>query len=167
MKNNKSKILAIDPGFRRMGVALVENGSLVYHGVKSVERKHSPNETLQEARKIVLRLIKDFRPQVLVFEKAFFRNNRSASLLNVFTDEIGAIGRRRKLKVQSFAPCEMKKLVCGNGWADKEQVARAVLLRYPELKVYLPQDRQWKERYWYNVFDAVALAMVASENGQA
>ena len=29
----------------------------------------------------------------------------------------------------------------------------------PALRVYLTQDRRWKERYWQNMFDAVALAL--------
>ncbi len=31
-----------------------------------------------------------------------------------------------------------------------------ILSKYPEFKVYLTQDRAWKERYHHNMFDAVA-----------
>jgi hypothetical protein len=31
--------------------------------------------------------------------------------------------------------------------------------RFPRLRVYLTQDRRWKERFWQNMFDAVALAL--------
>ena len=34
--------------------------------------------------------------------------------------------------------------------------AEACALRHPELKVYLTQDRAWKEKYHQNMFDAVA-----------
>jgi Holliday junction resolvasome RuvABC endonuclease subunit len=163
MGKNKSRILAIDPGIRHMGIALVENGNLIYHEVKSISKQRLPHDTLREGRRIVLRLIEDFRPDVLVYEKAFFAKNRKVALLNVFADEIQAIGKRKKLQVLSYAPRTMKKLVCGSGKASKREVASVVISRYPELKVYLPQVRKWKERYWCNVFDAVALAMVASD----
>lgn len=112
-------------------------------------------------KKIVIRLIKDFKPEVLVVEKVFFTNNRNASLLNVFVDEIKAIGKRKKLKVLSYAPNTVKKYICGSGRAGKEEVARVMVAKYPELKVYLTQNRAWKEKYHQNMFDAVALGMMA------
>jgi len=39
---------------------------------------------------------------------------------------------------------------------------RAVVSKYPELKVYLTQDRAWKERFHQNMFDAVALGIMAN-----
>ncbi len=161
MRNNNSKILAIDPGTREMGIAFLEEGKLIYYGVKAIKNRNSPHETLREGRKIILRLIKDFKPDVLVFEKAFFVNNRSASLLNVFVDEIKAIGKRNGLKVVGYAPSTVKKFTCGNGRASKKEVARVIVSKYPELKVYLTQDRAWKEEYHQNMFDAVALGVMA------
>jgi len=160
MSNNNKKVLAIDPGTWEMGIAFLEKGKLIYHGVKSIKREKSPHETLKEGRKIILRLIKDFRPNTLVVEKAFFANNRNASLLNVFVDEIKAIARRKKLRLLSYAPSTVKKAICGNGRASKEEVARVIVSKYPELKVYLTQDRAWKERYHQNMFDAVVLGMM-------
>ena len=160
MKSNNDKILAIDPGTREMGVAFLEGGKLIYHGVRVIRKKRSPHERLQAGREIVLRLIKDFRPAILVVEKTFFARNRNTSLLNVFADEIVSIGKRKGLKVKAFAPSTMKKAIAGNGHATKEEVADVVVARFPELKVYLTQDRKWKERFHQNMFDAVALAMM-------
>jgi crossover junction endodeoxyribonuclease RuvC len=160
---SKTKILAIDPGTRAMGVALLEGDKLVYHGVKSIQKGKSPHETLQEGRKVILRLINDFKPDVLVVEKTFFANNRSAAILNVFADEITAIGKRKGLEVKSFAPSTVKKFITGNGRASKMEVARVVIAQYPELKVYMTQDRKWKEEYHLNMFDAVALGIMAAQ----
>lgn len=41
-------------------------------------------------------------------------------------------------------------------------VARVIVSKFPELKVYLTQDRAWKERYHQNMFDAVALGMMVT-----
>jgi len=160
MPKKDPKILAIDPGTREIGIAFLEEGKLIYYGVKIIGKRKSPSEALKEGRKIVLRLIMDFKPKTLVLEKAFFANNRSAALLNVFVDEIRAIGRRKGLKVMSFAPSTVKKFICGNGRASKKEVARVIVSKYPELKVYLTQDRAWKEQYHQNMFDAVALGMM-------
>jgi len=42
-------------------------------------------------------------------------------------------------------------------------VARVIVSKYPELKVYLTQDRAWKELYHQNMFDAVALGMMVPQ----
>ncbi|MCD6318850.1 crossover junction endodeoxyribonuclease RuvC, partial [Candidatus Aerophobetes bacterium] len=141
MAKNKKRILAIDPGTRHMGYAFLDKGRLLYYGVKIIEKGRSPSETLREGRKIVLRLINDLKPNILAVEKAFISNNKSASLLNVFFDEIKAVGKRKGLKVVCFAPSTVKKHIAKNGWAKKKEVAKALCSKYPELKVYLTQDR--------------------------
>ena len=165
MSKNKSKILAIDPGTKHIGVAFLEGEKLIYYGVKVIKKRRSPHEILKEGRKIILRLIKDFRPSALVVEKTYFANNknRNASLLNVFVDEIRAIGKRKGLKVISYAPSTVKKAICGNGRASKKEVARVIVAKYPELQVYFNQDRAWKERYHQNMFDAVALGVMTDD----
>jgi crossover junction endodeoxyribonuclease RuvC len=160
-KLSNARILAIDPGTREMGIALIDRGELVYQGVRTIRRGGSPHDILARGRKVVLQVVRDFRPHVLAVEKTFFARNRNAALLNVLGDEICAVGRRQGLRVLAFGPSTIKKGICGNGHATKREVARAVVARYPELKVYLSQDRKWKERYHANMFDAVALALVA------
>ena len=161
-KKLRTRILAIDPGTRHMGIAVLDSGRLVYHGVESIPKIRSPHETLKVGRKTVLRFINDFRPDILAIEKTFFANNRNSALLNVFADEIQAVGKRKGLTVRAFAPSVVKKAVCGNGWAKKDEVAKAVVRNYPELKVYLGQDRKWKSRFHSNRFDAIAVGIMAN-----
>ena len=161
MSKNKSKILAIDPGTREMGIAFLDKGKLIYYGVKTFGEFLSPHEKLRTGRKIILRLIQDFKPKILVIEKTFYARNRNTSLLNVFADEIVSVAKRKRLKVISYAPCTVRKYICGYGRASKLDVARVIVSKYPELKVYLTQDRAWKEKYHRNMFDAVALGMMA------
>jgi len=137
----QKKILAIDPGTKTMGIALTDDGKLIYHGVKVIKNRQSPHEILKEGREIIFRLIKDFRPKILVVEKSFFANNRNSALLNVFVDEIKAIGKRKGLKVMSFAPNTVRKHICGNGKASKKDLAKVMATRHPELKVYVNQDK--------------------------
>jgi Holliday junction resolvasome RuvABC endonuclease subunit len=160
-KKDRKRILAIDPGTRNIGFALLDNGDLVHYGVKTTGRRQTPHEKLREGRKLILRLINDFRPHTLVVEKTFFANNRNSALLNVFADEIKALGKRKGLQVHSLAANTVRKIICGNGVASKDDVARAMVSHYPELRPYLTADRRWKERYHRNMYDAVALAIAA------
>jgi RNase H-fold protein (predicted Holliday junction resolvase) len=70
MKPHPPRIIAICPGTKHMGIAVPENGNLVHHAVESVRERGSPHETLEEARRIVLRLLRDFRPATVVYERA-------------------------------------------------------------------------------------------------
>ncbi len=59
----------------------------------------------------------------------------------------------------TYAPQRVRQTVAGNGRATKPEVALAIAHRYPSLRIYLTQDRKWKERLWLNMFDAIALAL--------
>lgn len=156
------KILAIDPGTRTMGAALLEREKLVYHAVHAIKRG-ATRERVKEARRTVLRLIQDLEPDTLAIEKTCFANNRHGATLHALVRDIVALGRRKRLRVLSFAANTVKKRVCGNGRASKREVAQAVIARYPEIGVYLTQDRKWKERYHQNMFDAVAVGLVEAQ----
>jgi Holliday junction resolvasome RuvABC endonuclease subunit len=67
---------------------------------------------------------------------------------------------KQNLQVKELATNTVRKALCGNGAASKKEVARVVASRYPELKSYLTSDRRWKEKYYFNMFDAVALGLV-------
>jgi len=154
------RILAIDPGTREMGVAVLENGSLLYAGVETFRTMPSQAEQLHQVRAVVLRLIRDFRPAVLAIEKTFVgSNHRHAALLSVLAGEIAALGGRHGITMVSLASNTVKKLVAGDGLATKEEVAQAVALHFPNLRAFLPPERTWKRRHHLNMFDAVALGI--------
>ena len=89
--------LAIDPGTRYLGLAVLDGGALIHHGVKTISVELSPHDRLVAGRTIVVRLIRDFRPSVLAVEQAFFAQNRNTALLNVLVDEIADVRRRAAL----------------------------------------------------------------------
>ncbi|MCL5005146.1 MAG: crossover junction endodeoxyribonuclease RuvC [Acidobacteria bacterium] len=162
----KQRILAIDPGTREMGVAVLERGTLLYSGVETFRKLPSPVERLRQVRATVARLLRDFRPSVLAVEKTFVgRSHRHAAILSFLASEIAALGRRNGITVVSLAANTVKKAVAGNGWATKEEVARAVTRQFPKLMAFLPPDRNWKRRRVLNMFDAVALALACSAAG--
>lgn len=160
MRRSSSKhfrLLAIDPGIRGMGIAVFEDGNLIYHAVEVISGKSS-RETLANGRKIILRLIRDFRPQTIVIEKPYFLNNKN-SLLHVLTTQMKSIAVRSEVKVTEIAASTVKKFLTGDGQASKDEVCRAVITRFSELKAYRTRERKWKQRYHQNRFDAVAVGM--------
>ncbi len=57
----------------------------------------------------------------------------------------------------------IEKANYNDDWVIKKEVARIIVSKYPELKVYLSQDRAYKEHYFQNMLDAIALGMMAYE----
>lgn len=154
----KTRILAIDPGTREMGVAVLENRCLLYQGVEVFRKFLSDEECLEAGRETVTRLIRDFRPNLLVVEKTFIGRNPNTVLLNEFSRQVCATGRDHGIVVVSLAANTVKRAVAGDGRASKADVARAVAVHFPVLRTFLPPDRKWKRLRQLNMFDAVALA---------
>ncbi len=161
MTNPPLKVLAIDPGTRHTGVAFFEGEELLYHGVITFKQYTSPHMCLEEGRRRIHRLITGWKPDILVTEKTFVGKNRNAALLNVFMEEIKSLGILNQIQVKLYSANTVRKHICGNGTATKEEVARTVITHYPELKVYLNQIKRWQFKYHANMFDAVALGMMA------
>jgi Holliday junction resolvasome RuvABC endonuclease subunit len=162
----KTRILAIDPGTREMGIAVLENGSLLYQGVETLQKFTSAEDCLDTGRTAVGRLIRDFRPSLLVVEKTFIGRNPNTILLNDFARQVCATGRDHGIAVMSLAPNTVKKAVAGHGNASKSEVARAVAATFPALKAYLPPERKWKRKRQFNMFDAVALGLACLSGDQ-
>src|ERR1051326_6187714 len=108
MPPKHTKILAIDPGTREMGGAVLDGQQLVYYGVKTIRSQRRPVEVLRRIQKITASLIKRFRPDCLVIEKMFF-SQKSASLLIVAAEETKATPRQHGLPVYEYAPTAVRK----------------------------------------------------------
>lgn len=161
MITKPATILAVDPGTRELGVALLSGQSLIYYGVKTIRQRQSPQSILGEIARVISRLIADYEPTVLAIEKTFLIQ-KSAALLNVAAAEIKAVARQAGLPIYEYTPSEVRKLVCQTGKATKRETALEVAARFPELSHYLKQQTKWEELYYANMFDAIAVGLKCS-----
>jgi Holliday junction resolvasome RuvABC endonuclease subunit len=160
-------ILAIDPGTRHLGVAVLDGNDLIFATVKAVkDQKMSSAEVLKKTETIIARLIASYNPHVLAIEKTFFVQSKRSSLLNAVTEEIKKLAKRKKLKVYIYAPTTVRKFICKDGKATKMKAASIIVNQYyPWLQRYLEKDqrkRWWEEKYWASMFDAIALGLTCS-----
>lgn len=160
--SKKQRILAIDPGIRNIGFAVLEGRRLCHYGVKTISRSASIRKTLRLGRDIIHNLITDFSPRILAVEQTYFPHDRNGSTLNRFAREIERIGRNHHLRVRCLSANTVRKRVCGFGRAGKRDVATILAIDYPELRPYRRSDRRWKERHHFNMFDAIALGLAVS-----
>lgn len=151
-------ILALDPGTKEIGVAVLTGAELRYYAVKTIRRRQPPQALLAEISCYVTTLIASYHPQALAIEKTYLIQ-KSAALLCVAADEIKQTARQHGLAVYDYAPAEVRQALCQRERATKRETARRVAERCPELARYLQQPTQWGELYWAHMFDAVAVGL--------
>jgi Holliday junction resolvasome RuvABC endonuclease subunit len=103
--------------------------------------------------------VRAYRPRALVLEATYGHPVESFAALHRLASTTRRLAKAKHLRVATYAPQTVRKSLTGDGWASKRELAQAIVLRFPALRVYLTQDRKWKERYFLNLFDAVGLAL--------
>lgn len=158
MRTKTDTILALDPGLRDLGYAVLHGRRLVTSGVIGLRRVPKP-QRLPSARKHVRSWLRTHHPNVVVVEKTYRHPVPWLDQLHRLSRTARNLATRQHADFTMYSPQSVRATVAGNGKAKKPEVAVAVAHRFPSLRVYLTQDRRWKERYWQNMFDAIALAL--------
>jgi Holliday junction resolvasome RuvABC endonuclease subunit len=158
MPHRPETILAIDPGLKELGYAVLRNGQLAASGVVDLREVPKPMR-LAAARRQLSVWMRTHEPSDVVVEKTYPH-------LLPWLDRVHGIARsarnlatRHGAAFAMYAPQRVRATVVGNGKAKKAEVALAVAHRFRSLRVYLTQDRKWKVKFWQNQSDAVALAL--------
>ena len=125
------RILGIDPGSLVCGYGVIETqGSdlrYVECGILTAKQDLAMEERLGEIALGLREVLQELRPAVVAVEDVFAHQNvRSALALAQARGMALAVIGLAGLRVASYAPALVKKTVCGNGRADKTQVARMV-----------------------------------------
>lgn len=139
------KVLGIDPGSETLGWGVVEGSGLKYQLIDYGTVKSSPKETFSKRLlKIydgVEAVIKEFQPDVISVEEAFYANNVKVALkLGQVRGVVLLCGEKAKLEVAEYAPRLIKQTVVGYGNAEKHQVQEMVRVLLRMQKVPEPHD---------------------------
>jgi len=123
------KVLAIDPGYGRCGVAVVEkeNGKekLIYSACIETSAKADFPERLAQVADECVRLLKKHKPDSFAIEKLYFSTNqktamRVAEVRGALIQAASSAG----VPVFEYSPGEVKIAAGGHGSADKRQMAK-------------------------------------------
>jgi Holliday junction resolvasome RuvABC endonuclease subunit len=147
-----------------MGIAVIEGSELIYYGVRGFEADRPAVRLLQATRHTLERFIARYEPSVLAWEKTFFVQAKASALLQVQEAEIKAVGRAAGLALAGYPPTQVRKRLCADGKATKAHVAEVLVQAFPELARYRGPMSLRRARYWLNMFDALAVAVVCSED---
>lgn len=133
-KKTGHRVLAVDPGFDRVGVAILEDGRLLYSGCIVTNRKDRYERRLAHIGEETRKLIEEWQPQALAMETLFFNQNTSTAMK--VAEARGLIlyeAAKAGLVFCEYSPQAIKIAVTGYGRATKSQIESMVirLLKMP------------------------------------
>lgn len=148
------KVLAIDPGYGRCGVAVVEkeNGkeTLLYSDCIETAKEDKFTERLAAVTSHCARLLKEHAPDCIALEKLYFtRNQKTAMRVAEVRGALIQIAAENDIPVFEYGPGEVKSATTGSGRADKQQIA--AMLR---LLIKIDKPIQYDDEY-----DAIAIGI--------
>ncbi len=152
------RILGIDPGYERLGVAILEKNknekkeTVLFSECFKTSAKLEFSERLFLIGKEIKNIIKKFKPEVLAIETLFLTTNQKtvmhvAEVRGVIIYEASSAG----LKIFEASPPQIKIATTGYGKANKEQVMKMV-------KILVEIDNLKKSD---DELDAIATALTA------
>ncbi|MBI4065949.1 crossover junction endodeoxyribonuclease RuvC [Candidatus Kaiserbacteria bacterium] len=149
------RILAIDPGYDRLGIAVLEGDAsrptLLWSDCV-MPAKGNRAERLAEVSLAITSAIKKHFPDVLAIETLFFNKNiKTAVGVAEARGAILSAAGLVSLPVVEYSPQQVKSAVTGNGGADKAAVARMI----PKLIALTSKKRLDDE------LDAIAIGITA------
>jgi crossover junction endodeoxyribonuclease RuvC len=142
-----NKIIAVDPGYDRVGVAVFAGEVLVHSECFSPKRKVF-EQRLEEVHQRIATLIRKHKPRSLALETIYFSKNqktaiRVAEARGVILLAAAEVG----IPVAEYSPQAVKLAVTGSGAAQKDAVIRMV-----DRLVPLSKKKRLDDEY-----DAIAL----------
>lgn len=149
------RILAVDPGYDRLGLAVIEGDpsrpTYIWSACVMPE-KGAQALRLARVHEAVASAIREHLPDVLALETLFFSTNvKTAIGVAEARGAVLAAAGALSLPVAEHSPQAVKLAVTGNGRADKTAVMRMV----PKV-IVIPEQRRLDDE-----FDAIALAICA------
>ncbi len=153
--NDTARVLAIDPGSRGFGFAVLECPErLIDWGVVEVK----DNSHLKQMKRVA-NLLERYEPHAIVLEDITSKRSHRCKRIRTLIRSIAKMAGKRKVRIRRFSPLQLKHAFAPA--SNKDQIAEAIISQFPELAPRLPQKRKsyTSEHYQMGIFDAVALGL--------
>lgn len=126
------RVLGIDPGLTRCGVAVVTGApgrrlEALHIGVITTPPDMPLPERLLAVERGLESLVGEFAPEVVAVERVFSQHNVRSAMGTAQAAAMGfLVAARHGIPVATHTPSEVKAAVTGNGRADKAQITAMV-----------------------------------------
>jgi len=126
------KIIAIDPGYERVGIAILEKSfepgnrspeQWLHSETFKTSKNDDINTRLFQVGKRIKELCTEHQPEYLAIETLFFTSNQKTVM--AVSQARGIIifaGQQSGCQIAEFTPLQIKSAVAGHGRADKKSV---------------------------------------------
>lgn len=151
------KIIGIDPGYDRLGIAIIEKNNqkkelLLYSDCFKTSNKESIHERLYKIGTEISKILDRFHPNIMALETLFItKNQKTAMWVAEVRGIIAYEAMKRKMFVTEYSPKQIKLAVTGSGSSDKKQVDKMIHLLIEIAKKQALDDE----------IDAIAVAITA------
>lgn len=139
------RIIAIDPGYERLGIAVLEKMAGKEHLVFSECFKTKATlefiERLEMVGREIERVITEYRPEALAIENLFIATNQKTAMR--VSEVRGAIlyqARLSGVSISEYTPLQIKTATTGYGKATKDQMISMVQKLIPAAKLIKQDD---------------------------
>ena len=125
------RTLGIDPGYERLGIAVVEKTKqgekLVYSECFQTLATEDFPTRLEQVGEAIARVIRDHSPEHLALESVYFNTNQKTAMDVAAVRGVALyLGKTHNLSVHEYTPPQIKVAVAGNGRASKKDVTTMV-----------------------------------------
>lgn len=153
------KILGIDPGYERLGVAIVEKSKktdnqeiLIYSDCLITSKNLTFSKRLLKLGTELEKIIKKYQPDCLALEDLFFaKNQKTAMAVGSVRGMIIYLAEKNNLEISEHSPNTVKLTITGYGRADKAQMMQ-MLPKLIKINKAIKHDDE---------YDAIGLALTA------
>lgn len=148
-------LLSIDPGFERLGLAIIEKEgrnkeALLYSECFKTSAKLPHHERLRLIGNKIKDVIEEYKPTELATEKLFLTSNQKTVIpVAEARGVILYIAGLHNMNVSEYSPPQIKVAVTGHGHSDKKQIMDMVPRLITLIKPITSDDE----------FDAIAIGL--------
>jgi crossover junction endodeoxyribonuclease RuvC len=152
------KILGIDPGYDRLGLAVIEKPArgketLLYSMCFETSSKDTIYERFKQIGSEMERVLDQFEPDVVALETLFISTNQKTGMR--VSEARGIIiheAVKRNLLIHEYSPGQIKMAVTGDGTSDKGHMYKMV-----HMLISIPKKKARDDEY-----DAIAVALTCA-----
>lgn len=153
-------ILGLDPGTATTGYGILKVNDKKYkvldYGLIQTEKNGESGNRLVLIYKKITKIILKNKPDVVAIEKLFFASNaKTAMSVGQAQGVMLFCAAKTKTKVYEYAPAKVKKIISGNGRADKKLIQKSLR----KVLGFSIRSKPKKKTHFDNAADALAVAL--------